>query len=153
MLRARWNGIDERRQILSLAEPKADLTLIVPLSHKAREILKMLYPLSGHSEWVFLGPRGKHIVSPGKAKQRIEERAGVKFRINDIRHTVASHLPDLGVRPEIVAAILNHTPPNVPPVTMVYMRYEPLEQMKKALNKWASYLGSLLKEDLDSKLI
>ena len=50
-------------------------------------LVQTVWPLTGPTEDVFIGPSGKALTNPQKAKQRIEKSSGVKFRIHDIRRT------------------------------------------------------------------
>jgi integrase len=51
-----------------------------------------------------------HVVEPGKAWQRIRQRAGVPdVRIHDLRHTLASWLVAQGFNLPLIGRALNHT--------------------------------------------
>ena len=58
-------------------------------------------------------------------------------RLHDMRRTAASSLQDLGIRNEVVQAILNHA---VPGVGGVYLRSELEKQKAAALAAWATAL-------------
>ena len=143
LLRSKWAHIDWDRKILTLPNAKNNRDYLLPLSRETQKYLRGLEPLTGHSEWVFLGPTGANVQNPQKAKARIQMASGVQFRINDLRHTVGTGLAELRVRAEIVSAVMNHTPPG-PAVTRVYNRYEPIEEMRQALEKWSRHLDKIL---------
>ena len=117
LLRTKWEHIDWDKNLLTLPNAKNNKDYLLPLSTQVQEQLKNIHGTTGHSEWVFLGPRKKPINNPQKAKERVEKNSGVKFRINDFRHTVATGLAQLGTSGEIVSAVMNHT--SGPAVTRV----------------------------------
>ncbi len=92
-------------------------------------------------------PKHQNLTWSSRAVQAIrevtEEKLGgrmAKWRIHDIRHTVATHLrEDLKVSSDVVSLILGHTPPG-PRVTRIYDRSELLPERRAALVAWASWV-------------
>ena len=87
--------------------------MILPLPSPAVAILAGLEAeRKDGCEWVFPSRLSKsgHIVAPGKAWERIRERAGVAdVRIHDLRHTLASWMVDQGKQNlPIIGKALNH---------------------------------------------
>jgi integrase len=76
-------------------------------------------------------------------RKATEEKLGgrmAKWRIHDLRHTVATHLrEDLKVSSDVVSLILGHTLAG-PRVTRVYDRSELLPERRAALVAWASWV-------------
>lgn len=50
-------------------------------------------------------------------------------------------MAELGVRREVISAVLNHAHSDV---TAVYIRAELIDQQRDALQKWADYLRELV---------
>ena len=150
VLGARWADIDLQQKLWTISTTKMKRQHVLPLSVKAIEVLGFLRPLAGHSEWIFVGPTGKAISSPQKAKARIQNRSGVQFTIHDIRRTVSTGLASIGVSSEIISAILNHAPGG-PAATRIYNRYQPLPEMRAALERWAAHLERIVSGQLDEQ--
>jgi integrase len=95
---------------LRLPQTKAGRPHLLPLPSPVVEILESL-PSRGQSEWVFPSDRTEGpCVEPGKAWQRIRERAGVPdARIHDLRHTLASWLVAQGYTLPLIGRALNHS--------------------------------------------
>ena len=105
-----WANIDleQRLWCIPVEKSKNKMARQLPLSDQALSLLGMLRPLTGHTEHVFIGPNGRALTTPQKAKEPIEERSKVSFRIHDIRRTVAIQLAAIGVPSDTISAILNH---------------------------------------------
>ena len=64
-----------------------------------------------------------------------------QWRVHDLRRTVATHLEDaLGVPPNIVGSVLNHSPTGYKGVTAVYTRGDLIYARRRALVSWARLL-------------
>lgn len=100
--------------------------------------------LVGHGEareYVFGGRSGK-IGAFSTLKRKLDEASGVTgWRLHDLRRTAASSLQDLGIRNEVVQAILNHA---VPGVGGVYLRSELEKEKADALAVWATALTRIV---------
>ena len=78
-------------------------------------------------------------------KKGLDELSGVTdWRLHDIRRTVTSGMAQLGIAPHIADKILNHQSGTISGVAAVYQRHEFLDERKKALDAWGSYVQSLL---------
>jgi integrase len=76
-----------------------------------------------------------------------------RWRIHDLRHTVATHLrEDLHVSVDVVSAILGHTRPGIA-VTRIYDRSELMGERRAALVAWAAWLDEVAKEEQRSAKI
>jgi integrase len=74
------------------------------------------------------------------------ERSAPRWRIHDIRHTVATLLrEELKVSRDVVSLILGHV--EGPAATRVYDRAELLEERRSALVAWAGWLDRLVAEE------
>jgi integrase len=86
---------------------------------------------------VFAGVNGK-LGGFSKFKKALDKAAGVAgWRLHDLRRTTASRMQELGIRNEIVQAVLNHA---IPGVGGVYLRSELEKEKGEALAAWATAL-------------
>ncbi|MFN7056504.1 tyrosine-type recombinase/integrase [Hyphomonas sp.] len=86
------------------------------------------------------GPVDRHVVT--RAMSRIREKLGiVNGTAHDLRRTGASMMASerCGVRGEVIARILNHTPLGSP-VTQIYNRYDYAAEKRAALELWGETL-------------
>lgn len=104
----------------------------VPLTSLAREILKT-FPLDS-----------KPFANWGQAKALLDDASGVHgWVIHDIRRTVRSTLPKLGVAPHIAERLLNHVSSQTE-MERTYDLYSYLDEKRDALTKWETHLVSIL---------
>ena len=64
--------------------------------------------------------------------------------LHDLRRTLASGLVALGVRPDVVAAVLGHAHPAGSQLASIYQRHTYGPEMRDALDRWARHLNSVL---------
>ncbi len=143
-LTASWKNVssEERLWRQPRTATKSGRPHDVPLSEPAVQLLESVRLLTGHLEHVFAGPTKRPISATSKLKARLDDNAGVTgWRIHDIRRTVASNLPALGVRKDVVAEVLGHS---LGGVTSVYERYSYLPEKRAALERWAEHLDGLV---------
>lgn len=69
------------------------------------------------------------------------------WRVHDLRRTMASGLAEIGVLPEVIERVLNHTSGATGGLKAVYQRYEYLKERKEALEAWASRVGALVSQE------
>lgn len=102
--------------------PIFDSTLCFPARGRNKR------PVSGFSQW----------------KAALDRSSGVdKWRIHDIRRTVATGLAELKVAPHVIEKILNHSSGTIRGVAAIYNRYEYKDECRDALNRWAAHLHSI----------
>ena len=83
----------------------------------------------------------------GKWKSEIDALSHVSdWRLHDIRRTVATGMARVGVAPHVVERILNHTSGTFGGVAGVYNRFGYLPEMRAALERWATHIGSITGE-------
>jgi integrase len=93
------------------------------------------------SSLVFAGVNGK-LGGFSKFKKALDKSAGVMgWRLHDLRRTAATHMQELGVRNEIIQAVLNHA---VPGVGGVYLRAELEKEKAEALRTWATEIERIV---------
>jgi integrase len=160
----RWADIDEdeRTWTLSSEMTKAGRSHVVPLSPlglevlgEARETARLLggEPENGQPATHVFTTRGDRPISGySKAKTRLDkaitaarQQDGLPaldpWTIHDLRRTVGTGLGRLGILRFIIARVLNHADRTV---TGIYDRHEYLEEKRRALEAWGSYLGNLI---------
>jgi integrase len=111
----------------------------VPLTDRAVAILGSL-PQIG--PYVF-GTRDRPISGWSRAKQRLDAAAGIHrgWIIHDLRRTLRTRLPALGIEKHICDRTLGHLPPDI---SRHYDFYAYLPERRAALRVWAEELGRLI---------
>jgi integrase len=147
ILGARWDALDLDRALWTF-RTKGDKPHVLGLPRQAILVLREARPLSAHTPYVCSGPalRG-HLYNPQKSAARVRERAAVKFRIHDVRRTVASGLGELGTEEGLISRILNHSTSSTSGASVtaaVYNQYRYVEPMRQALQDWADRLDAIL---------
>jgi integrase len=145
-LTARWKDINPDAKVWSIpgSDTKSGKPHEVPLSEPAWKVLEALGTLCGRNGYVFPGAkRGQHLVNPQDTKNRVEKKTGLSFRLHDIRRTVATGLAELGIRPDVVSAILGHTIGGNTE-TRIYERWHRLPEKRDALERWGRHLESIV---------
>ena len=128
---------------LTGAETKNKQLHLTPLSRQAFDLVQKLLEQDG--EYLIKSGRNgdKPINGFSKAKVQLDKLSGVTdWRIYDIRRTVSSNLPALGVSRFIIERVLNHKDNSV---TGIYDRYSYLEEKRDALQKWADRLDDIVR--------
>ncbi len=144
--KAEWKEIDLDAALWTIPGEKMKMKRphLVPLSRQAVEILKSLYPLTGHGTYVF--PSVRTVTRPisentlNVALRRLgytkEEMTAHGFR------TMASTLlHEMGWRSEVIETQLAHRDRNK--VRGVYNKAQYLGERRKMMQAWADYLDSL----------
>ena len=93
-----------------------------------------------------------------KAKLRLDakiierRKEGIaNWIMHDIRRSGATHMAEAGVPPQVLAAILSHSPGSVQGVTSIYNRFRYTKERRMALEAWANYLESLGVDNRETK--
>ena len=145
--RAEWSDIDLETAEWRFTVTKTDTQHLVPLSRQAAEILRELYPLTGHGRYVFPSartPRGDRPMSENAvlaALRRMgigkEEMSGHGFRA--MARTLLDEV--LGFRPDYIEHQLAHVVRD--PHGRAYNRTAHLPERRKMMQDWADYLDRL----------
>jgi len=119
---------------------------IVPLSTQTVELLKDLYPLTGHRGWLFPNSRRPDMPIAATTLNRAIEYMGYagKFTCHGFRSTASTILNEKGYRPDVIERSLAHSEKNA--VRRAYNQAEYLPERHQMLQDWADYLDGL-KED------
>lgn len=143
---AKWKDIDLEAGTWNYLVSKTKTDHIVPLSRQAIEILKELYPLSGHGEYVFMGGH-----SPLKPMSESAVNAALKRMGYDTQVDITAHgframartilHERLNIDPNIIEHQLAHKVPDT--LGSAYNRTKFLSQRKEMMQQWADYLDEL----------
>ena len=126
-------------------------THVIPLGPTTKALLASFPRVEGNP-YVFPSSR-EHVrgrastVMTGysAAKHDFDEECGVTgWVIHDLRRTLATGLQKLGVRLEVIEALLNHVSGTRSGIVGVYQRYDYLPEMRAAVEKWEAHLATLL---------
>lgn len=143
---AKWADFDldaaEWRYLVS----KTKTDHLVPLPHQAVEILREIWPLSGHGEYVFMGGH-----SPLKPMSESAINAALKRMGYDTKTQITGHgframartilHERLNIDPHIIEHQLAHKVPDT--LGAAYNRTKFIEQRKVMMQAWANYLDGL----------
>ena len=118
-------------------ENKASRPHSIPLPRLARTLVGQ----GEARDYVFGGRLGK-IGGFSKLKGLLDEASGVTdWRLHDLRRTAASNMQELGIRNEVVQAILNHA---VPGVGGIYLRSRTRKGESRRAGMWATALTRIV---------
>ena len=144
--RAKWADIDLDTGVWAYRVSKTKTDHIVPLSKQALEILKQIYPLSGHGEFVFPGGH-----DPKKPMSESAINAALKRMGYDTKTQITGHgframartllHERLNIDPAVIEHQLAHKVPDA--LGSAYNRTKFLEQRKSMMQAWADYLDEL----------
>jgi integrase len=145
----RWPEIDLERRVLILGgdRTKSGRPQETPLNALAVETIEAL-PRVGDG-WVFPARRfasDNPVSGFAKMKVRLDQLSGVRsWRLHDLRRTAASHMARLGVAPQVLARVLNHSPgAALPGVLAVYNRHSYDQEARAALDAWSRELERII---------
>lgn len=131
----------------------------VPLAPAVVEMLAAR-PRLANSPYVFWGPRGSAVSGWHKPAERLraemqqieeaeaaeegrEARMIAPFVIHDLRRTTATGLQRLGVRLEVIEAVLNHISGARGGIVGIYQRHGFEAEKRHALERWCEHLLAL----------
>ena len=144
---ASWNEFDLDGGVwrIPATRTKVGRAHLVHLAPQAVAILKGLQPLTtGNKNYVFASPLRKGQPIRAQREQRAAEhvQAGVlpkvtPCHVHDLRRTLVSRLPDLGVESLIGHKIANH---RLPGVLAIYNHAEYWAEREAALKRWAEHI-------------
>jgi integrase len=137
---ARWAEIDLDQGQWTIADTKEGKAHLVGLSTGA---LRVLAGIQRGDPFLFPAlTREGFMDSPQKAIETVRKRSGIAdFRLHDLRRTVRTRLPGLGVSPDVAERVLGHA---LPGMRKVYDQYDYLHQNRSALSAWSAELDRIL---------
>lgn len=141
-----WCEIDRKTLTWTIpgARTKNGKEHTVHLSPQAWSILKDLPRLK--SDYVFTTTLTTPIQGYSKAKRQLDglTKLSSPWRVHDLRRTAASGMAKLGFQPHVIERVLNHVSGAQGGLVAVYQRYEYLEERKRAIEAWGSYVEALI---------
>ncbi|MCH9050075.1 MAG: tyrosine-type recombinase/integrase [Proteobacteria bacterium] len=166
----RWPEIDldKKRWTIPAEKTKSEREHIVPLSSLALDILEACPRFDDEHEkndYVFSSTGGSRPISGfSKLKniidveaKKIAEKTSAptveNWRLHDFRRTMTTMLAEIGIKPHILGAVINHSPGSLHGVTAIYNLYEYLPEKKHALEAWGRKIGSIIRPEADEKVV
>ncbi|MGC1271571.1 MAG: tyrosine-type recombinase/integrase [Croceibacterium sp.] len=130
---------------------KNGLEHLVPLSAKAVDVLRSIPAIAGSNKLFPASRQGEqHASGYSKAAARIRNRVTNQTGVpgdwtwHDIRRTVATGMQRLGIRLEVVEAVLNHISGSRAGIVGVYQRHDFASEKRDALELWAAEVDRIL---------
>jgi integrase len=146
---ARWAWYDAKATTLLIPHEhyKSERPFLVALSAEAVSIINSLPRLNGgdfmlsttNGEKSIAGIHRKMLDQLHKAAEEILERPMPRFALHDLRRTVRTHLPRLGVSEVVAELVLGHA---LKGLQARYNVYGYADEKRAALQQWASELTS-----------
>jgi integrase len=138
----RWSEIDgnDLAPVVRLPAERSKVgeARVIPLSPLAMQVIEGL-PRAGSFAVSTTGAVPFSNIS--KNKRALDDASGVRdWRIHDIRRTVATGLQRLGVRLEVIEAVLGHVSGTRAGVVGVYQRHKFEDEAREALKLWAAHI-------------
>ena len=122
---------------------QADNKASRPHSLKLPQLALDLVGKGQAQDLVFGGAAGARLRGFSNLKRALDRESKVSgWRLHDLRRTAATRMQALGVRNEVVSAVLNHV---IPGVGFAYLRGEREKEKAEALRVWATELGRIVK--------
>lgn len=113
--------------------------------HLSEQAIAVVSGITNIGSFVFTSNGKTPFSGFSKSKKRLDELSGVtEWRLHDIRRTVVSRMAKLGIAPHVADKILNHQSGTISGVAAVYQRHAFLDERRKALDAWGSFVQSLL---------
>lgn len=159
--RMAWAEIEgaARQWVIDADRTKNGRTDLVPLSPAVLNEIGDLVPTpttdceNWPSNGMVLTANGDAAIGNfGKVKRRLDQSISAlnggnslpDWRIHDLRRTLASGMQRLGVRFEVVEALLNHAGRARSGVAGIYQRHDWKTEKREALEKWATHVEQLV---------
>lgn len=143
---AKWADINLDTREWRYRVSKTKIDHLVPLSIQATEILKEIFPFSGHGEFVFIGGH-----DPKKPMSEAAINAALRRMGYDTKTQITGHgfraiartllSEQLGIESQIIEHQLAHRVPD--PLGEAYNRTKFIKQRREMMQAWADYLDDL----------
>jgi integrase len=112
-------------------------TAAATLSSSITASTTSIFPARGHDTKPFNGW--------SKGKLLLDQKAKIApWTLHDLRRTFATGLQRLGVRIEVIEALLNHVSGTRAGIVGVYQRHHYQDEMREAVEQWESHLRTIL---------
>ncbi|CCB65859.1 site-specific integrase [Hyphomicrobium sp. MC1] len=118
---------------------------LVPLTGHAVEVLREIPRLNAQLVFPARGRSNRAVSGFSKWKRRLDKQSGTEgWTIHDVRRTVNTGLAALKVPPHIADLVLNHQGSVRSSVSVIYDRYDYLDEKRDALERWATHIDRLV---------
>jgi integrase len=142
LIEAKWSefDLDASRWDIPAERMKMRTPHVVPLARQTVDVLEMLRPLSGGSDWLFRGDRDRSKPMSNNTILKGLERMGYKGRMtgHGFRGLASTILHEQGYPHDHIELQLAHAPRNA--VSAAYNHALYLEPRSKMMSDWADYL-------------
>lgn len=138
----KWEEIDFEARIWTAWISKTKIHFKVPLTDQTIQLLKYMYPISGHRPYVFPGARNPNGHMNSQTANMALIRMGFKDKqtAHGFRALACTILNDIGQPRDIVNAALSHQIEDE--VEKVYNRAEYLDPRRNVLTVWSNIITS-----------
>lgn len=139
---ARWEEIDLKKKLWTIPAErmKRKRPHIAPLSSQAINLLQLMKPISGHTEFVFPSDRNpKSPVNSQTANMALKRMGfGGKLVAHGLRALASTTLNEQGFDPDIIEAALAHVGKNE--VRNAYNRADYVKRRKPMMDWWSQHI-------------
>jgi len=105
-----WRDVDFEAKTWTINFTKSERPHVVPLSRQALEFLKSIKPKdAGRSALIFSTASGKRLANWDRGTKTLQKASATKnWTRHDLRRTAATMMGEMGERPHVIEAALNH---------------------------------------------
>jgi integrase len=142
----RWSEIDMKRGTITLppARVKNNRQHVIPMSEPVRSLIKAIQKTPGRDFVFGYGDGG--FSGWSRCKERLDAAVTLPpWVLHDLRRTVATGMGDLGVKPHIIEAALNHVTGHKAGVAGIYNRSAYEKDVRRAFVLWAAHVLKIIK--------
>jgi integrase len=146
---ARWRDIDFVAHTWTLTATKNGQSHVIPLSRQALALLRALVPARLDPSIFVFTANGKPLGDWINATRRLQAASATSgWTRHDLRRSAATLCGELGVMPDVVEALLNHTVIHSQ-IASVYNRWRYRPQVAEALQRLADLLDAIEAGDIE----
>ena len=141
-----WSEIDEKKNVITVpaSRMKNKIKHTVPISKPVKTILDDIRGFGFAGPFVFTSTRGTRPYQ-GWSKAKVQFDKLTSFQVgwiyHDIRRTVRTDLPQLGISRDVSERVLAHTPGKL---DQVYDHHDYLAQKQAALEAWGEHVVAIV---------
>ncbi len=150
----RWEQIEDSVWLLPASATKSGRAHTVPLSELALDVIDGI-PHIGDSGFMFTANNRTPISGFSAIKTKLDKLSKTSgWRYHDLRATMATRMEaQLNIPPHIVGALLNHDIKAYAGVTSIYMRGDPIEAKRSAMDAWGSLLARIIGDTTEDTVV
>lgn len=142
----RWSDLDFKARTWIIPRTKSNVTHVVPLAPAALRLLKEIAKDKRVDEsddgFVFCFHAGVRLSPWGHAITALRKTTGIEFRGHDLRKTVRTNLPRLGVASDDAERVIGHV---IGGVRKSYDFWSYYPQKRDALERWDKHVAKILR--------